>query len=182
LENEFVDGIRAQLAETSAELVYFIDRLFGIPLAITESAPILVVGARIRCEVMNELGDFSNARYAVIRALRTEGGPECLVIAYPDEETLHGLIAAPSIIGLRFSSREEAAASIEGGFPTSGGSKSEKYRHGVRFATRRFGDWIGLAGTRRMVRRAMQQATAGAVVLFYSTNAVAAAFRSFLGA
>jgi hypothetical protein len=131
---------------------------------------------------MNEFGDFPSARYAVIRALRTGGGPDCLVIAYPREESLHGLIAAASILGLGFNSREEAVASIETSFPTTGGQKSEKYQPGVLFATRRFGDRVGLAETVRRLQRVMQQVVAAAIVLFYSTNAVAAAIRTLVGA
>ncbi len=131
---------------------------------------------------MNEFGDFSSARYAVIRALRTGGGPECLVIAYPHEESLHGLIAASSIIGIGFDSREDAVASIEASLTTTGGPKSEKYQPGVPFATRRFGDRAGLAETLRRTRRAMQQVVVAAIVLFYSTNAMSAAIRSLLGA
>jgi len=131
---------------------------------------------------MNEMGYFSSARYAVIRAPRNGGAPECLVIAYPDEESLHGLIAASSILGLDFDSREEAVASIEAFFPTTGGPKSEKYQPGVPFASRRFGDWIGFAASLSRTRRAMQQVVVAAIVLFYSTNAVSASIRTLLGA
>jgi hypothetical protein len=49
--------------------------------------------------------------YAVISV---RGGPCCerLVIAYPDEKSLEGLIAAPSILGLGYRSREEAQANL----------------------------------------------------------------------
>jgi hypothetical protein len=155
--------------------------LFGIRIAITKSALSSTFGA-CRGEVMNELGDFSSARYAAIRALQTGDGPDCLLLAYPDEESLHGLIAHPASSGFGFAACEEPVASIEACLPGTGGSKSEKYQPGVHFATRRFGDRVGLAGARRMARRAMQQAMAAAIVLFYSTNAVAAAIRTFLGA
>ena len=105
-----------------------------------------------------------------------------MVIAYPREESLHGLIAAASILGLGFNSREEAVASIETSFPTTGGQKSEKYQPGVHFATRRLRDWVGLAETVRRFQRVMQQVVVAAIVLFYSTNAVAAAIRTLVGA
>ena len=65
---------------------------------------------------MNELVDFSGVQYAVIEALHTETGPERFVIAYPNEQSLRNVIAAPSIIAFGFSSREEAVANAEACF------------------------------------------------------------------
>jgi hypothetical protein len=64
-------------------------------------------------EVMKQVANSWNARYAVIEA-RAEGRPERFVIAYPDESTLRDLLAASSIIASGFNSREAALASIEG--------------------------------------------------------------------
>jgi len=66
--------------------------------------------------VVNELVDFSGVQYAVIEGLHTETGHERIVIAYPNEQSLRDLIAAPSIIALGFSSREEAVANAEACF------------------------------------------------------------------
>ena len=66
--------------------------------------------------VMKELIDFSRVQYAVIEALRTETGPERFVIAYPNEQSLRDVIAAPSIIAFGFPSREEAIANTEACF------------------------------------------------------------------
>src|SRR2546428_5504270 len=66
--------------------------------------------------VMKELVDFSSVQYAVIEALRTETGPERFVIAYPNEQSLRDVIAAPSIIAFGFPSREEAIANTEACF------------------------------------------------------------------
>jgi hypothetical protein len=63
--------------------------------------------------VVNEVVDSSGVQYAVIAGLRTETGPERLVIGYPNEESLRDLIAAPSIIAVGFSSREQAVAVAE---------------------------------------------------------------------
>ena len=60
---------------------------------------------------MNGLVVFLRLRYAVIEALRTDADPERFVIAYPTEQALHDVIAAPCIIACGFSSREEAEAS-----------------------------------------------------------------------
>ena len=65
---------------------------------------------------MGELVNFSGVQYAVIEALRTETGPERFVIAYPNEQSLRDVIAAPSIIAFGFSSREEAVANTEACF------------------------------------------------------------------
>lgn len=51
-------------------------------------------------------------QYAVI-SVRTEPRCERLVIAYPDEKSLRDLVAAPSILGLGYLSREEALANID---------------------------------------------------------------------
>ena len=59
-------------------------------------------------EVMSALLQSSNVRYAVIRLSSAKGSPERLVLAYPNEENLRGLIAEMSIVGLSFSSRDEA--------------------------------------------------------------------------
>jgi len=56
--------------------------------------------------VVNQMLDSSGMRYAVIAGLRTETGPERLVIAYANEKSLRDFIAAPSMIALDFSSRE----------------------------------------------------------------------------
>ena len=61
---------------------------------------------------MDELVDTSTWRYAVI-SVRFEPGPERLVIAYPDEETLQELIAAPSILALGYTSRADALKDID---------------------------------------------------------------------
>src|ERR1700761_7860739 len=61
-------------------------------------------------EVVTEAVDSTGMQYAVIAGLRTETGPERFVLAYPNEESLRDLIAAPSIIAAGFSTREEAAA------------------------------------------------------------------------
>ncbi len=54
---------------------------------------------------MNEFSDFSSVQYAVIKGPHTETGNERIVIAYPDEESLRDLIAAPSILAVGFSTR-----------------------------------------------------------------------------
>jgi hypothetical protein len=57
---------------------------------------------------VNAVADVPDVRYAVIEGLLTETGHERIVIAYPNEESLRDLIAAPSIVALGFASRDEA--------------------------------------------------------------------------
>jgi len=74
---------------------------------------------------MKELIDFSSVQYAVIEALRTETGPERFVIAYPNEQSLRDVIAAPSIIAFGFSSREEAVANTEACFSAAAAAQKQ---------------------------------------------------------
>jgi len=60
--------------------------------------------------VVNELVNSSGVQYAVIAGLRTETGPERLVIAYPNEKSLRDFLDASSILAVGFSSREDALA------------------------------------------------------------------------
>ena len=53
---------------------------------------------------MDELLDTSTWQYAVI-SVRSDPARERLVIAYPEEDILRDLIAAPSIVALGYTSR-----------------------------------------------------------------------------
>ena len=139
---------------------------------------------------MTGLVESSIAQYAMIEAHRTESPSERFVIAYPDEESLRELITGPRIITCAFAYREEAQAGIDGDFrtaaaseQTSGGTTvdgAEKYQRGVLSAKRRVGRGFNLTQTRRIVRALLQAAVAGAILIFYSRNAVSAAIRSFV--
>jgi hypothetical protein len=158
---------------------------FGLRLAMSEYVPSLRASVTLG-EVMNKLVDSSRLKYAVIVALRTEGRPECVVLGYPDEESLRDLIAAPSIAALGFASREKAVASIEGCFPLSAGSTAvvdevKKRQREFHSAMRRLAEWFSLAGSRRIAHRAMQHALAAAILAFYSRNVVAATIRTIFG-
>jgi hypothetical protein len=127
------------------------------------------------------------AQYAVIEARRTEGPSERFVIAYPDEESLRELIAGPSIIACGFASREEAQVNVDADFWTAAAWKqtprdrAEKYQRGVLSAKRRLGAGFNLTQTGRIVRGFLQAAVAGAILIFYSRNAVSTVIRSFVG-
>jgi hypothetical protein len=139
---------------------------------------------------MTGLVDSPNAQYAVIEARRTEGPSERFVIAYSDEESLRELIAGPSIIACGFASREEAQTNIDADFWTAAPWKQtlsgptvdgiEKYQRGVLSAKRRLGSSFNLTQTGRLVRGFLQAAVAGAILIFYSRNAVSTVIRSFV--
>jgi hypothetical protein len=139
---------------------------------------------------MTDLIDPLSALYAVIEA-RWSDGPERFVIAYRDEESLRHVIAAPSIVGVGFITREEALASADCWLPVARGSKqslrasadkAEKHQCGLRSAKRRLGDGFRVAETRRIVCRALQHAAAMAIMVFYSRNIASAAIRTVIGA
>jgi len=136
---------------------------------------------------MTELVDSSIAQYAVIEARRTEGPSERFVIAYPDEESLRELIAGPSIIACGFAARAEAQANIDADLCTGGvwketpRDRAEKYQRGVLSAKRRLGSGFNLMQTQRIVRGFLHAAVAGAILIFYSRNAVSTVIRSFVG-
>ncbi len=139
---------------------------------------------------MTGLVDSSIAQYAVIEARRTKGLPERFVIAYTDEESLRELLAGPSIIACGFASREEAQANLDADFwtaaarkQTSGGPTvdgAETYQRGVLSAKRCLGNGFNLTQTGRTVRGFLQAAVAGAILIFYSRNAVSTVIRSLL--
>lgn len=137
--------------------------------------------------VMTGLVDSPNAQYAVIETRRTEGPSERFVIAYPDEESLRELIAGPSIIACGFASREDAQANIDADFWTAAAWKqtprdrAEKYQRGVLSAKWPLGTCFKLPRTGRILRGFLQTAVAGAILIFYSRNAVSAVIRSFVG-
>jgi len=74
---------------------------------------------------MGALVQCSTVRYAIIQASSNKDDPERLVIAYPDENCLRDLIAAPSIVGFGFASREEAMATVVGRMADLGASKAK---------------------------------------------------------
>jgi hypothetical protein len=76
-------------------------------------------------DVMGALLIVSNVRYAVIQTSGKQEKPERVVIAHENENCLRGLIAAPSIFGLGFESRELEMANLEGQTSHAAPSKGE---------------------------------------------------------
>jgi hypothetical protein len=118
------------------------------------------------------------SRYAVIEVRRNEVFPEHFVISYRDRESLRELIAAPSIIGIGFSSRKAAVAVIPNSSSTDADSKDIRERPAFRSQD----DHVGLMETRRLACATLQNAVVAGVLMFYSSSVLGAVIRAFVGA
>jgi hypothetical protein len=131
--------------------------------------------------------DRFHVRHAVIRQSSAKGSPERLVLAYPNEETLRGLIADTSIVGLGFSSRDEAAfatgaAGTKGATPcqadrVAGSHAEERLVHRLR---EQLAFRMKFSQIRRLATAIVQLSIAAAMFIFYSKNIVPAAVRAVL--
>ena len=138
-------------------------------------------------EIMSALLQFSNVRFAVIRLSSAKGSPERLVLAYPNEETLRCLIADTSIVGLGFSSREEAAcaagaAVTNGATPcqadgVAGSHAEERPMHHLR---EQLAYRMKLSPICRLATTIVQLGIAAAIFIFYSKNILSATVRAVL--
>jgi hypothetical protein len=141
--------------------------------------------------VVNTVVDSSDVRYAVIAGLRTETGHEHLVIAYPNEESLRDLIAAPSIIAAGFASREEAVVGSRASVPTAvryqrtpealAGGEIERAQQELNWAERRGEAGSTLRRLARFVAKSYSDVATTIIVIFFSRNAVSAVIRMALG-
>jgi hypothetical protein len=140
--------------------------------------------------VVNDMVD-SGVQYAVIAGLRTETGPERLVVSYPNEELLRDLIAAPSIIAVGFSSREQAVAGGRVCVPTAAtyqpipeamaGGRSETPQQGLGRAEQRGDAHSVLRRLGRFLVTAHSNVLTAAIVMFSSRNTFSAAIRIAMG-
>jgi hypothetical protein len=138
-----------------------------------------------------EMVDYSGVYYAVIVGLRTETGPERLVIAYSHEKSLRDLIAARSIIAAGFSSREEAAAGRNSSVKPAAApyeqlrntiaAWSEKCLLLFTWADRRADIGSVVRRAARFLVSTYSGITTTALVIFSSTNAVSSLIRVALG-
>ncbi len=135
-----------------------------------------VMGVHVHC---------SGVRYAVIQASSNKDRPERLVIAYQDEDCLRDLIAAPSIFGIGFASREEAIANLES-FASDAAPSKQNPRITAMFhaphANVELAGGHGFLRHRRIPQSILQSALAAVIALFYSKNIVSAMIRLALGA
>jgi hypothetical protein len=139
--------------------------------------------------VVNAVADVPDLRYAVIEVLQTETGHERIVIAYPSEESLRDLIAAPSIVALGFASRDEAIVGGGVSFPdavvgertseTMAGAETKSPR---RLNRQRRGETGSISQkVRRFVSSPCSDVLTWATVIFSSSSFVATAIRVALG-
>ena len=113
---------------------------------------------------MKELVDVADVRYAVLEVPRTEGGSERFVVAYPNEDCLHDVIAASRIAAFGFFSREAAIASTETRVSTATKSDADP----------------ALQMIRRFLVAFYNDAIAAAILTFSSRNIISSAIRTFL--
>jgi hypothetical protein len=138
---------------------------------------------------VNAVADVPNVRYAVIKGLQTETGHERIVIAYPSEESLRDLIAAPSIVALGFASRDEAVMGGGTSFPntvvdqrtpeTMAGTETNSPR---RLNRQRRGETGSVSQkVRRFFSTSRSDVLTWATVIFSSSSFVPTAIRMALG-
>lgn len=140
---------------------------------------------------MNQMLDSSGMQYAVIAGLRTETGPERLVIAYPNEKSLRDLIAAASIIAVGFSSREAAIAGGTPSLPTASATyewtpvaiagRTGRHQQLFPWAKRRTEIAAALRRLAEFLVASYNDVATAATVIFSSTNAVSSVVRMALG-
>jgi hypothetical protein len=138
---------------------------------------------------VDELVDTSTWRYAVI-SVRSEPDRERLVMAYPDEETLRDLIAAPSIVALGYTSRADALKNIDRCVTTTSSLKrlletavlhpNMTFLSECRVALRRLAGGFRLSGASKVMRNLLQNGLAAALIFFYSRNVLSSKVRAFV--
>jgi hypothetical protein len=142
-----------------------------------------VLEVKVDGEVMEALVRCSTVQYAIIQASSKKDHPERLVIAYPDEKSLRDLIAKPSIVGLGFTSREEAMAKLLDRMPAPKASKRK--HHSIHmWYKRQDGDAANRCAfvkNHRNTFHILQCALATITVLFYSKNLFSIMLRAALG-
>ena len=131
----------------------------------------------------------STRHYAVI-SVRTDPHREQSVIAYTDEKSLRGLIAAPSIVAMGFRSRAEAVAYMGGRCSTGQASSPESTTELSGTAALYLSESAKIHRTYKVkldppnmwakICHLMRYSFAVAVVLIYSRNFISATFRAVI--
>jgi len=130
------------------------------------------------------LAHCSTVRYAIIQTSSKREHPERLVIAYADENCLRDLIAAPSIVGLGFESREEAMAKVVGSMPDLGASEARHFPIPMSYKPQQDGhaaSGCGFVKNHRNTFNILQCALVTITFLFYSKNLFSIIVRAALG-
>jgi len=109
-----------------------------------------------------------------------------LVIAYPDEETLRDLIAAPSVVALGYTSRADALRNIDRCVTATASVKrllkAAVLDTNMTFLTllRRLAGGFGLSGTSKIMRNLLHNGLAAALIFLYSRNVLSSTVRAFI--
>ena len=145
--------------------------------------------AQLDGDVVDELVETSTWRYAVIN-VRSEPDRERLVIAYPEEETLRDLIAAPSIVGLGYTSPADALKNIDRCVTTKASSRrlsktaslhsNTTFLSECRATLRRLTAACGLSETLKVMRNLLHNGLSAGLIFFYSRNVLASTVRAFV--
>ncbi len=138
---------------------------FGTPVATAQDMSNTDMSVR-EDAIVKELVDFSGVQYAVIEGLHTDTGHERMVIAYPNEQSLRDLIAAPS--------NQRMPEAMAGG-------ETEKYQQGLSWAELQRETGSVLRRLERFLATSCSDAVTSAIVVFSSSNFVSAAIRMALG-
>jgi hypothetical protein len=138
---------------------------------------------------VDELVGTSTWRYAVI-CVCSKPDRERLVIAYPDEETLRDLIAAPSIVTLGYSSRADALknidrcvtikASLKRLLKTASLHPNMIFLTECRAVLRRLAGGCELSRASKVMRNLLHNGIAAALIFFYSRNVLSSTVRAFI--
>src|SRR6202007_2033277 len=173
-----VSFITDLLRHASLELRLLLGKVYGTAGRVTEDA------------VVNELVDSSGVQYAVIAGIRTETGPERLVIAYPNEKSLRDLLSASSILAVGFSSPEDAVAGSKAPRPAAISyqqtsesicGRTERHQKGLNWMERRGGRSSALRRLARFIFTYYSEVATTVIALYFSRNALSAVIRMAMG-
>jgi hypothetical protein len=126
--------------------------------------------------------DVADVRYAVLEVPQTEGGSERFVVAYPNENCLYDVIAAPRILACGLSSREAAAGVAETRALTA---TTRNYVPSVTvlelyWPERQSDTDQTLRSLRRFFVAIYNDAVSATILMFSSRNMISSAIRTFL--
>jgi hypothetical protein len=132
----------------------------------------------------------AEVQYAVIEAFRAEGGSECFVLSYRNEQSLRDLIAAPCIAAFGCSSREDAAARTKPSASitisqkqaprTTVVKRTEERQHGRHGGEQRPEACSASPTIRRFLAAFYGDVVAAGILIFFSRNIFSTAIRAFL--
>lgn len=140
---------------------------------------------------MSAVVDYPEVRYAVIEGLQTETGHEHIIIAYPNEQLLRDLIAAPSILAFGFATRDQAVVAGRTCFSTADARQRRtetmtaikicRPEHGPNWADRREKLFSSLRRLGRFLVTSCNDVVNSAIIIFASGNTVSTTVRMALG-